>query len=244
MIYLESPGSGTFEVQDVPAIASAARARGVVTAIDNTWASPLFFRPLDHGIDISIHAATKYIVGHSDGMLGVVSMTEATYPIVRAATQDLGGCAGSEEVNLGLRGLRTLDVRMRRHFQSVLAISKWLAGRSEVARIFSPSLPGSAGHALWKRDFTGASGLFGIELKPVSKAAVAAMLDGYSYFKMGFSWGGYESLVLPTHPERSRAAAPWDGKGPTLRFHVGLESVDDLIADLEAGFDRLAAHST
>lgn len=238
LIYLEAPGSGTFEMQDIPAIVGVAKARGVATAMDNTWATPLFFQPLRAGVDVSIHSATKYIVGHSDAMLGVVTTNEPSYDAVRKATVDLGACAGSEELYLGLRGLRTLKVRMERHQASALKVAEWLRGQPQVLRVFHPGLPDNPGHALWKRDFRGACGLFGIELKPGAHAAVAALIDGLKCFKIGFSWGGYESLVLPTHPERSRTAVPWKADGPTLRFHIGLEDVDTLIDDLRAGLER------
>jgi cystathionine beta-lyase len=237
LIYLESPGSGTFEVQDIPAIVAVARANGIVTAIDNTWATPLFLRPLDLGVDVCIHAATKYIVGHSDAMLGVVTTNAATYDAVRRATQDLGGAAGSEEVNLGLRGLRTLEVRMRRHEASALCVAEWLSGQKSVGRVLHPAFPGAIGHAAWKRDFRGSSGLFAFEFAEADHAGLAAFLRGMTYFKIGFSWGGYESLALPAHPETRRHPV-WDGNGPLVRLHVGLEDPDDLIADLERGFAR------
>jgi cystathionine beta-lyase len=239
LVYLESPGSGTFEMQDVPAIAAAARAAGVVTAIDNTWATPVLFRPLEHGVDVSIQSGTKYLVGHSDAMLGVVGMTEATYPALRQSCQDLGLTAGSEECYLALRGLRTLAVRLRRHERTALALAAALRGRPEVAAVLHPGLPGAPGHDLWARDIGGASGLFAVELMPYSPAALARMIDGFHIFRLGFSWGGFESLVLPMHPERSRTARPWTG-GPVMRFHAGLEDVDDLLVDLIAGLDRLA----
>jgi cysteine-S-conjugate beta-lyase len=233
LIYLESPGSGTFEVQDVPAIAAVARRHAIPTAIDNTWATPLFFRPLAHGVDVSIQAATKYVVGHSDAMLGVVTTTEAVYPDLRRATQDLGGCAGSEECNLGLRGLRTLDVRLARHHASGITVARWLAGRPEVTRVLHPALPDCVGHALWARDFSGASGLFSCVMAP--GFALHAFVDALQHFKIGFSWGGFESLVLPAHPE-TRQHPRWVEPGPVLRFHVGLEDPSDLVADLGQAF--------
>ncbi|SMF05171.1 cystathionine beta-lyase [Tistlia consotensis] len=241
LIFLEAPGSLTFEMQDVPAIAEAARARGVVTAIDNTWATPLYFRPLEVGVDVSLMAGTKYVVGHSDAMLGTLATTEAHYERIKKTSHELGYAVGPDDAWLALRGLRTLSVRLARHHESGLEVARWLAARPEVARVFHPALPGDPGHALWKRDFSGACGLFGFELKPVSEAAVAALVDGLELFGLGASWGGYESLVLPAHPEKLRTAVPWDGKGPILRLHVGLEDPGDLIADLEAGFERLRA---
>ena len=231
-IYMESPGSGTFEVQDVPAIVAVAKARGLRTAIDNTWATPLYFKPLTLGVDASVHAATKYITGHSDAMLGVVITNEETFPAIRAALQDTGACAGSEEANLGLRGLRTLDLRLTRHFDSGVKVASWLEGQPQVARVLHPALPSFAGHALWKRDFAGACGLFSFELKPLAAGqTVAAFTDVLTYFKIGFSWGGFESLVLPAHPEK-RTEPVWTGQGPLVRLHIGLEDPEDLIADL------------
>lgn len=241
LVFLEAPGSLTFEMQDVPAIADAARARGVPTAIDNTWATPLYFRPFDHGVDVSIMAGTKYVVGHSDAMLGTIATTATHYERIKKATHELGYAVGPDDAWLALRGLRTLSVRLARHHDTGLTLAAWLAGRPEVARVFHPGLPGDPGHALWRRDFKGASGLFGLELKPVPEAAVAALVDGLQLFGIGASWGGFESLVLPTRPEKLRTAVAWNGRGPTLRFHAGLEDPDDLIADLAAGFERLRA---
>lgn len=240
LIYLESPGSLTFEVQDVPAIVAAAKARGVVTAIDNTWATPLYFRPLDHGVDIVLHAATKYIVGHSDAMLGVVACREEHYERLRRTSQYLGCAAAPDDVYLGLRGLRTLAVRLERHQSNALALTEWLSQRPEVNRLLYPALPSDPGHALWQRDFTGASGLFGLTLQPCSREAVLAFIDGLELYGIGASWGGYESLILLTDPASMRTATRWEPAGPTLRIHAGLEHSDDLIADLEAGFARLA----
>lgn len=241
LIYMESPGSGTFEVQDVRSIVQVAQRHKIVTAIDNTWATPLYYRPLEHGVDISIHAATKYIVGHSDAVLGVVTTNRTAWDRVRQASQDLGACAGSEECNLGLRGLRTLAVRMGQHQASGLTLAHWLAARPEVSRVFHPAFENADGHAFWKRDFGGASGLFAIELGNMSNDAFRAFVDGLRLFSIGFSWGGYESLVLPMHPEKSRTSTPWLGSGPILRLHVGLESPTDLLADLKSAFD-IASH--
>lgn len=241
LIWLESPGSQTFEVQDVPAIAAAARARGVLTAIDNTWSGGYFFKPLTHGVDVSIQAATKYIVGHSDAMLGVIACNAATYETVRTTFDMLGNCAGPDDVYLGTRGLRTLGVRMRQHHKNALIVAEWLQTRPEVTRIMCPALPQDPGHALWQRDFTGASGLFGFVIDCDDRAAFAKMTDGFSLFGMGASWGGYESLFLPTAPEKMRSATSWDVPGQAVRVHIGLEDPDDLITDLAAGFDRLNA---
>lgn len=240
-IFLEAPGSLSFEVPDVPAISAVAHARDCLVLLDNTWATPLFFRAFEHGVDISIHAATKYIVGHADAMLGVVCCNADTYKDVRKMAVQLGYCAGPDDVYLGLRGLRTLGVRLRQHQASTLALCEWLRKQPQVERVLYPALPDDPGHALWLRDFTGASGLFSVVLKPVTETALAAMLDGLQLFGMGFSWGGYESLVLPTNPGNYRSVTQWHALGPTLRIHVGLEDVRDLIADLQAGFERLNA---
>jgi cystathionine beta-lyase len=240
VVFTESPGSQTFEVQDIPAIAKAAHAAGAVVILDNTWATPLYFKPFAHGADVSIQAATKYIGGHADIMLGAVTMSERTAAAIAKTHEDLGLCVGPEDVYLGLRGLRSLGVRLERHQRSGLELARWLAERPEVARVIHPGLPGDAGHPLWTRDFTGASGLFSIVLKPVPRAKLAAMVDGLSLFGMGYSWGGFESLILPFDPSAYRTATKWQAEGPALRLHAGLEDVDDLKADLEAGFARLA----
>jgi cystathionine beta-lyase len=243
VVFAESPGSQTFEVQDVPAIVKAAHAAGAVVILDNTWATPLYFKPFAHGVDVSIQAATKYIVGHADAMLGAITATEEASRAVEKAHEDLGLCPGPEDVYLGLRGLRSLGVRLERHQRSGLEMAHWLAGRPEVARVLHPALPSDPGHALWKRDFTGASGLFSIILKPCTRGAVAAMLDGLTLFGMGYSWGGFESLILPFDPADSRTATTWQAEGPALRLHIGLEDVEDLKTDLEAGFARLGARA-
>jgi cystathionine beta-lyase len=239
IIFTESPGSQTFEVQDIPAIARVARERDLWLLMDNTWASPLYFRPFDHGVDVSIQAATKYIVGHADAMLGAITSNARAAKLVALAKEQLGVCPGSEETFLGMRGLRTLATRLAQHQRSGLEIARWLEGRPEVARVLHPALPSHPQHALWKRDFLGATGLFSIVLKPASDKAVAAMLDGLQLFGMGFSWGGYESLIIPFDPKSYRTATKWSAEGPALRLHVGLEDVDDLRADLDAGFKRL-----
>ncbi|MDR5652564.1 cystathionine beta-lyase [Ruixingdingia sedimenti] len=237
LIYMESPGSGTFDMQDVPAIVAVAQKHGLRTALDNTWATPLFFRPLTLGVDAVIEAATKYIVGHSDAMLGVVACNEAAYLPVRMAVQDMGAVAGTEEINLGLRGLRTLETRLARHQASALKVAEWLQGQEGVRQVLYPALPGAPGHEIWKRDFSGASGLMSFELPPLADGALEAMVSGMAHFKLGYSWGGFESLILPAHPE-NRKVAVWKG-GPVVRIHIGLEDVDDLIADLDAGLRRL-----
>lgn len=239
-VFVEAPGSSTFEICDVPAIAGRAHAHDCSVLFDNTWATPLYFPAFERGVDISIHAATKYVVGHADAMLGVVSANAAHAGRIRRATHQLGYCAGPDDVYLGLRGLRSMSVRLRQHESSALAVANWLAGRPEVARVIHPARADHPQHDLWRRDFTGASGLFGVVLEPVAKDRLAAMLDGLEYFGMGYSWGGYESLILPVEPQRS--ATRWSYEGPTLRIHVGLEAVDDLVEDLAAGFNRLAGN--
>jgi cysteine-S-conjugate beta-lyase len=241
VVFAESPGSQSFEVQDIPAIAAAAHAAGAKLVLDNTWATPLYFKPFAHGVDVSIQAATKYIVGHADAMLGAITTTQAVWPAIARAHEDLGLCPGPEDAYLGLRGLRSLGVRLARHQVSGLELAAWLERRPEVARVLHPGLPSDPGHALWKRDFSGASGLFAVVLKPVSRRALAAMLDGLELFGMGYSWGGFESLILPFDPRDYRTATTWQDDGPALRLHVGLEDADDLKSDLEAGFARLAA---
>lgn len=243
VVFTESPGSLTFEVQDIPRTAAAAKAAGAVTVMDNTWSAGLHFAPFTHGVDVSIQAATKYIVGHSDVMLGTITTTEAAFLPVRRATSLLGLCAGPDDCYLALRGLRTLGVRLRRHQETALKLASWLAERREVVRVLHPALPDCPGHAVWKRDFTGSNGLLSIVLDDVPKRALAAMLDGLKLFAMGYSWGGYESLVVPFDPRKARTAAAWTGSGTCLRLHCGLEDADDLIADLEAGLLRLAAAS-
>jgi cystathionine beta-lyase len=241
IVFAESPGSLTFDVQDVPAIAAVAHARNALVILDNSWATPLYFRSFDHGVDVSVHAATKYIGGHSDVLLGLIIGTEATFPALHRLWTDMGVTASSDDCFLGLRGLRTLAIRLERHQASAIKVAQWLRTRPEVKEVIYPALPGSRGHELWKRDFTGATALFGIVLHPVAKARIDAMLDGMRLFGMGWSWGGFESLVIPTYPERTRTVTTWDAGGPCLRLHIGLEDPEDLVADLADGFARLAA---
>ncbi|HVW73310.1 MAG TPA: cystathionine beta-lyase [Rhizomicrobium sp.] len=239
-VFCESPGSLTFEMQDIPALARAAHAHGAAVLMDNTWATPLFFQPLAHGVDLSIQAATKYIGGHADVMLGYVAANERHAGRLHQTHGDLGLYASGDDCFLGLRGLRTLAVRLKQHQETGLALARWLKARPEVARILHPALEDDPGHGLWKRDFSGACGLFGLVLKPVSEAAIAAFIDGLQHFGIGYSWGGFESLIIPAHIRRT--VRPFAAEGPVLRIHAGLEDPADLIADLERGFKRLKEH--
>jgi cystathionine beta-lyase len=241
LVFVESPGSQTFEMQDLPAIAQAAHARGLFVIADNTWASPLFCKPLALGADVVIEALTKHIVGHADANLGAVTANARAAKFIDNAKEWLGTSVGSEEAYLALRGLRTLDVRLRHHHQAGLAMARWLANRPEVARVLHPGLETDSGHALWTRDYTGACGLFGAILKPVSEKALAAFLDGLELFGMGYSWGGYESLIIPFDPRSYRTATAWTAEGPAIRLHIGLDDIEDLRDDLTAAFERLNA---
>jgi cystathionine beta-lyase len=236
-VFCESPGSLTFEVQDIPAIVKAAHAHGASVLMDNTWATPLYFQPLKHGVDLSIQAATKYIGGHADVMLGYVAANERHAARLHQVHGDLGLYASGDDCFLGLRGLRTLSVRLARHQETALTLARWLQARPEVARILYPPLEGDPGHVLWSRDFSGACGLFGLVLKPVPDQAVSAFVDGLQHFGIGYSWGGFESLIVPAHIKRT--ARPFVAEGPVLRIHAGLEDAGDLIADLEQGLARM-----
>jgi len=241
IVFTESPGSLTFAVQDVPAIAEVAHRRGALVVTDNSWATPFGFRSFDHGVDVSVHAATKYIGGHSDVLLGLILGSEATFPALHRIWTDMGVAASSDDCFLALRGLRTLPLRLERHVASAVQIAQWLMTRPEVREVIYPVLPGSRGHDLWKRDFIGGSGLFAVVLEPVARARIDAMLDGMKLFGMGWSWGGFESLIIPTYPELTQTATKWDAGGPCLRLAVGLEDPADLIADLADGLARLAS---
>ncbi|MGA7807855.1 cystathionine beta-lyase [Bradyrhizobium sp.] len=236
VILVEAPGSQTFEMPDIPAIAAVAHAHGALVIDDNTWATALYHRSLEHGVDISMQAGTKYIGGHSDIMFGTIAANTAAWPIISEAIRVLGICAGPDDVFLALRGLRTLAVRLAQHYRSGLEVANWLSTRPEVTRVLHPALAGDPGHAIWKRDFTGACGLFSIVLQPKPQAAVDAMLDSLQLFGMGYSWGGFESLAIPFDCADYRTATQWAPGGPTLRLHIGLENVEDLKADLEQGF--------
>ncbi len=238
-IFMETPGSWTFEMQDIPAIVAEAQKKDVITIIDNTWAAGYFFKPLDHGVDISVQAATKYIVGHSDAMMGVITCNEKTFPLVEEMMFQQGMCAGPDDMYLAQRGLRSMGTRLRQHHTNGIKVAEWLQQRPEVEKVLHPALPTDPGHEIWKRDFTGACGLFGFIMDKPSQDALANMVDHMQLFGMGYSWGGFESLLISVHPEGIRTATNWSETGQTMRVHIGLEDVDDLIADLEAGFERL-----
>jgi cystathionine beta-lyase len=235
-VLVEAPGSQSLEMPDIPAIAAVAHAKGALVLDDNTWATPLYHRSLEQGVDISIQAATKYIGGHSDIMFGTISANAKAWPVVADNMRLLGVCAGPDDVFLALRGLRTLGVRLAQHHRSGLELARWLSARPEVSRVLHPALESDPGHAIWKRDFTGASGLFSVVLKPAPQRAVDALLDAVKLFGMGYSWGGFESLVIPFDCASYRTATHWKPEGPTLRLHIGLEDVGDLKADLDRGF--------
>lgn len=239
-IFMESPGSITLEIMDVPAIAAAARAKNVPVILDNTWSAGVFFKPFSHGVDLSVQALTKYQAGHADAFMGaVVASTPQWANRVRATYKQLGLFASPDDAYLVLRGLRTLSVRLERQSASALKVATWLRSRAEVETVFHPALDSHPDHAMWARDFLGASGLFSVALNPAARERIKAMCEGYRVFAMGFSWGGYESLIVPSNANIRRSAAPWKGEGELLRLSIGLEHPDDLIADLEEGFARL-----
>ncbi|MHA6721570.1 cystathionine beta-lyase [Sphingomonas sp. RS2018] len=234
-IFLESPGSLTFEVQDIPAITAIARERGIVTLLDNTWATPLRLPALALGVDLSILACTKYISGHSDVMMGSVTSTAAHWPALRDVSFQLGQTVSPDDAWLASRGLRTMALRLDRHAESALAIARWLAERPEVSRVLHPALADCPGSAIFHRDFRGGAGLFAFELADAGEAPRAALIDALELFGIGYSWGGFESLAIPVDPQRIRTAVPWRGTGALVRLSIGLEDAADLIADLEQG---------
>ena len=240
LVYTEAPGSLTFEMQDVPAIAKAAHERGALVAMDNTWATPMFFRPLEHGVDISIQAGTKYLAGHSDLVIGMITTaTDELFKTIADQAFAFGDTASPDDCFLALRGMRSLSVRLKRQSASAMTIARWLEARPEVKRVLCPALESDPGHALWKRDFEGASSLFGLAMHATDEAAIARMVNGFELFRIGSSWGGYESLVACNRMPIPRAVIPWTETPFLLRIHIGLEDPDDLVADLEAGLDRL-----
>jgi cystathionine beta-lyase len=242
-VLVEAPGSQSFEMQDIPAIAEVAHARGACVIMDNTWATPLFFPPHARGVDLAVEAGTKYLSGHSDLLLGLVSANEAWLAPLRETFNYFAMCAGPEDVFLALRGFRSMDLRLREAERQGLALARWLAARPEVSRVLHPALEDDPGHKLWKRDFTGSSGLFSVILKPAPKAALAALLDNLELFGLGYSWGGFESLVIPFDCRKYRTATQWTPEGPALRFSVGLEDIEDLKTDLDKGFALMRAQA-
>ncbi|HKD29905.1 MAG TPA: cystathionine beta-lyase [Xanthobacteraceae bacterium] len=243
-VFLESPGSLSFEVQDVPAIAAAAHARNAAVLMDNTWATPIHFQALEKGVDLSIQSGTKYIGGHSDVMLGAVASKNSTSMRLKETVFEMGMCVGPDDMFLGLRGLRTMGVRLAQHDASAMKVARWLEARPEILRVLHPALETHPGHAIWKRDFTGACGLFSVIFRPAPVAAVHAFLNKLALFGIGASWGGFESLAIPFDCTPVRSATRWAPGGPTVRFHIGLEDVSDLIADLEEGLAAFAAKAS
>ena len=240
-IYMESPGSMSFEMQDVPAICEVAKQRGITTLIDNTWATPFYFKPLAHGVDISIHSATKYICGHSDTLLGIATCNRESWDALANSASNFGETASPDAAYVALRGLRTLPTRLRQHHASSLQVAEWLERQPEVACVLHPALASDPGHALWQRDCTGASGLFACVLHPVPRQAFASFIDSLELFGLGVSWGGYESLVAPINLRNLRTSTRWSHEGPAIRLHVGLEDPEDLIQDLAASFKLMVA---
>ena len=238
-IFMESPGSLTFEVQDVPGICAMARKHGIATLLDNTWATPLFFPALSHGVDLSILACTKYVAGHADAMLGSVTVTQTWWEKLNKTARLFGQYVSPDDAFLAARGLRTMGVRLRRHEDSAIKIARWLQDQPQVAQLLHPAFPECPGHEHWKRDFTGSSGLFSVLLKDSDEAAAVRFVESLELFGIGYSWGGFESLALPVHPERARTATRPSFAGPLVRLHIGLEDPDDLIADLAQGLSRL-----
>jgi cystathionine beta-lyase len=242
LVMTESPGSLTFEVQDLPAIIAAAKKRDIYVAVDNTWATPLYLKPLEMGADISIHAVTKYIGGHSDIMLGSATANKRTFKALQRTAYQLGQTCSPDDAFLASRGIRTLGVRLKVHEENALKVAAWLKDQPEVAQVLHPAFEDCPGHDIWERDFAGSTGLFSIVLKGGDYPDTAAFVDDLKLFKMGFSWGGYESLILPSDPRGCRSVTEWKAEGPVVRIHIGLEDTDDLIADLKAGLKRYSKH--
>jgi cystathionine beta-lyase len=240
VVYVESPGSHTFEMQDIPAIANEAHARGAAVIHDNAWATGVFYRSFDHGVDIVVQPCTKYPAGHSDVIIGAVVTNEKYWPAVRDASRDYGQMASPDDIFLALRGVRTLEVRLRQHEKGGLQVARWLQRHPSIERVLHPGLESDPGHGIWKRDYLGCSGLFGVALKPCSDRQLAALIDSLELFALGYSWGGFDSLVVPQNIQKSRSVRPWQG-GPLIRLHVGLEDPDDLCADLEQALERMRA---
>ena len=244
VVFTESPGSLTFEVQDIPAIAEAAHEQRALVLLDNTWSAGLYFKPFDHGVDVSIQAATKYIAGHSDAVIGsITANTETLFRRIKDTTMAFGDIAAPDTSYLALRGLRSMGSRLRQQQEAGLKVARWMVNRPEVKRVLYPALPDDPGHAIWKRDFTGACSLFSVVLHTSDEAAIGRMVDGYRFFRIGASWGGFESLVIPAYPAELRTAVAWTEPGFVLRYHVGLEAPEDLLEDLEEGFERLRGDS-
>jgi len=241
VVFVESPSSWTFEVQDVPAIAHEAHKVGAFVLMDNTWATPLFFKALDHGVDVSIQSATKYIIGHSDAILGAATANERAWPRLKQAAHDFGQTAGPDDIYLALRGIRTMSIRLRQHQSNALRLAEMVSSFKSVERVLHPALPKDPGHAIWKRDFLGASGVFSVALKPVGSEALRRFFDGFKLFGIGLSWGGFESLALPLETRPARSVSPWPYDGPLIRLSIGLENIEDLAEDLRLAFRRMDA---
>ncbi len=239
VVFVESPGSWTFEIQDIPAIAEEAHKVGAFVLMDNTWATPLYFKAFEHGVDVSIQAATKYIVGHSDALLGVATANERAWPILKQGTHDFGQTAGPDDIYLALRGMRSMSVRLRQHCATAMQLAEFLQAQPLVERVFYPALASDPGHRIWQRDFRGASGLFAIALKPVGRAALSKFFSSLQLFGIGLSWGGYESLALPLETAPTRTASNWPYRGPLIRINVGLEHADDLQQDLQQALQQM-----
>ncbi len=239
MIFTESPGSLTFEMQDINCIVSAAQKIDALVIMDNTWATPLFYKPLEHGVDISLMAGTKYVVGHSDCMLGTIAANSRAWEKLSETHGLMGYHVGPDDVYLGQRGLRTMSVRLAKHMESALEIANWLKQHICVAKVYHPALPDSPGHDIWRRDFKGASGLFSFELDNANEQHAITFLNTLKLFGLGYSWGGFESLATYAQPEKIRTATPWTSTNPLIRLHIGLEDTRDLKKDLEAGFKSI-----